>query len=1093
MAATWSLFFFLISILPFLLFLHLQKKHKTRKIHRPPGPPGLPFIGNLHQFDSLKPHLFLKNLSQKYGPLMSLRLGSRKVVVISSAKIAKEALTTHDLVVSNRPRLVSHQKYSYNGLEVAFSPYGEYWRKMRKLTVLHLLSAKRVQSFHPIIEDEVSILINEISDLCCSSQVINLSSMVTNFTSSVVCRIAFGKKYGKEDYVQKRRFEEILHECQALFAGFFVSDYLPWLSWMDKLSGMFDRLEKNARDLDLFYQDLINEHLNPNRPDAMNDDILDLLIQIKQEQSSSTDFTWDHIKAMLMDIFVAGTDTNAAVITWAMTALMKTPSVMKRAQNEIRDLIKKKGTMAEKGTMGEVLEDLPYLDAIIKETFRLFPPAPLLVPRETTQNCTIEGYDIESKTLVFINAWAIARDPENWKNPEEFSPERFLDNSIDVRGNDFQLIPFGGGRRGCPGIALALSTAKLLLAHLLHSFDWELPFGMKREDIDTDTLPGITMHKRNPLRLMAKKTNLKIDQIQESEPSEHLVSFHQWKIDPKVEEMVKHSSLFKLASSLSSHKIDKELVSMFVDRYNVDDSCFHIGRHRLYMGLEDIMYLTGLPIDGNPVIGSSTNLLDLYNDLLGKSPDGMRNEGDDQIGKVVVNCLWLKDNFEKDLSSEEIPTDEIKKCARAYMLYLLGCVLFPAARYQVCAIFISLLKDLNLVDEYAWGAALLVHLHSAMKIMKHTSLRGEGKNLTSCCYIIQMFALERLPELAQRFFESDYVPTSIPLAKGWSKALQGSRNPLKKFDLKSILDKRSFEVKWMPYERVRDISDDFKRQLKLCTAQVYLICNERIWYHDCTNSELQLCRAIVQGINKPRGPEQKTLSGTNLRDWTVYYGSYIENWNNRWSFCSDLNDDEESVDEGVIMPPEPPTEGDDREQSDETVTQTNMIMPLPMGGDDLNDREESNETVAQTITAIAMRSNTEDAVDLNDTERPNQTDNRSILKRKRPDNDRLIIIDDDDEMDHASSSSTTILVKAKYGDDSVMFPLSSNPGVEELRNKLKQRFVELNSEKFRIKYKYQGYWILIACDEDLRFRLDALKSSAQSTLDLLVLLPAASS
>ncbi|CAI9094360.1 OLC1v1030085C1 [Oldenlandia corymbosa var. corymbosa] len=500
MAVVWFLFLFLLLILPFLSFSHLQKTIKTRKIHSPPGPPGLPFIGNLNQFDSLKPHLFLRNLSKKYGPLMSLRLGARKVLVISSEKTAKEALKSKDLVFSNRPPLVSLRKYSYNGRDVAFSPYGEYWREMKKVTVLHLLSPKRVQSFRPILEDEVSILMDDISNLSQSSQAINLSSMLLSFMSSFVCRIAFGKKFVKEDHVQKRRFEQILHECQALLAGFFVSDYLPFLSWMDKLSGMFERLEKNAKELDLFYQELIDEHLNPNRPDAMKDDILDLLIHFKEEQSSSIDFSWDHIKAMLMNIFVAGTDTSSALVTWAMTLLMQNPSVLRRAQTEIRNLVEKKGIMTE-----EVLEDLPYLDAILKEAFRLYPPSPLLVPRETTQNCTVEGYDIEANTMVFINAWAIARDPETWKNPETFAPERFLNSSVDVRGNDFQLIPFGAGRRGCPGIPLALSTVKVLLANLLYTFDWELPFGMKIEDIDTDMLPGITMHKKSPLCLVAKK------------------------------------------------------------------------------------------------------------------------------------------------------------------------------------------------------------------------------------------------------------------------------------------------------------------------------------------------------------------------------------------------------------------------------------------------------------------------------------------------------------------------------------------------------------------------------------------------------------
>lgn len=183
-----------------------------------------------------------------------------------------------------------------------------------------------------------------------------------------------------------------------------------------------------------------------------------------------------------------------------MAALMKNPSALKKVQAEIRDLVGPKGAIVE-----EKLQQLHYLDAVIKETLRLYPPAPVLVPRETTETCNIEGYEIGSKTLVFINEWAISRDPESWERPDEFIPERFLNNTIDVRGNDFEVIPFGAGRRGCLGISLGLSIVKLALANLLFSFEWELPSGIRTEDIDTDVLPGITMQKKNALRILANE------------------------------------------------------------------------------------------------------------------------------------------------------------------------------------------------------------------------------------------------------------------------------------------------------------------------------------------------------------------------------------------------------------------------------------------------------------------------------------------------------------------------------------------------------------------------------------------------------------
>ncbi|KAH7838258.1 hypothetical protein Vadar_024111 [Vaccinium darrowii] len=201
-----------------------------------------------------------------------------------------------------------------------------------------------------------------------------------------------------------------------------------------------------------------------------------------------------------LDIFTAGTDPNAATIVWAMTKLVKNPNSMKKARQEVRNKAGNRGAIDEND-----LQQYGYLQAVIKETMRLHPLAPLLVPHETTQKCNISGYEIRPKTVVHVNAWAIGRDPESWENPEVFSPERFIGSSIDFRGRDFELIPFGAGRRGCPGLHMGVAVVEFALANLLYWFNWEFPDGMKREDIDTDVKPGITMHKKNPLCLVPRK------------------------------------------------------------------------------------------------------------------------------------------------------------------------------------------------------------------------------------------------------------------------------------------------------------------------------------------------------------------------------------------------------------------------------------------------------------------------------------------------------------------------------------------------------------------------------------------------------------
>ncbi|CAL5332181.1 unnamed protein product [Camellia sinensis] len=493
------LLLFLIA-LPIFLFFILHK-HRVNRHVLPPGPPGLPFIGNLHQLDNSAPHRYLWQLSKQYGPLMSLRLGSVPTLVVSSARMGKEVMKTHDLEFASRPSMVGQQKLSYNGLDLVFTPLNDYWREMRKICVLHLFNSKRVQSFQSVREDEVLLMIKKISKQASAKKGINLSDTVMSLTSTIICRVAFGKRYEDEGH-ERSRFHSLLNEAQALMATFFVSDYFPLMGWIDKLSGLYGRLEKNFKELDMFYQEIINDHLDPKRQASEQEDITDVLLKLQNDHSFTIDLSLDHIKAVLMNIFVAGTDTSAATLVWAMTALMKNPKVMKRVQDELRNLIREKGFVGE-----DDIQKLPYLKAIVKETMRLYPAAPLLVPRETTQTIKIEGYEIPSKTLVYVNAWAIGRDPEAWDNPEEFLPERFLGSAIDFKGQDFELVPFGAGRRGCPGIYMGAVTVELALANLLYSFDWELPVGMKKEDLDTEVIPGITMHKKNALYLVATNPN----------------------------------------------------------------------------------------------------------------------------------------------------------------------------------------------------------------------------------------------------------------------------------------------------------------------------------------------------------------------------------------------------------------------------------------------------------------------------------------------------------------------------------------------------------------------------------------------------------
>ncbi|CAN1163421.1 Cytochrome P450 83B1 [Linum perenne] len=444
-----------------IILLFLNKHKKTSNGCLPPGPKGLPLIGNLFQIDASAPHRYLWKLSQFHGPLMTLKQGRVCILVVSSAKMAREIMKTHDLIFCNKQSVVGQQKLSYNGLDLAFAPYGPYWREMKKICVVHLFNYNRVQSFHSIRESEVSKMVEKISNNAFRSKPSNLSEAMMSLSSIIICRVAFGKRY-EEEGIERSRFQSLLNETQAMFTHFFFSDYFPLLGFI----------------WDAFYQEIIDEHLDPKRAKPEHEDILDVLLQIWKDRSFKVQLTFDNIKAILMNIFVGGTDTSAATVVWSMTYLMKNPRVMIKAQEEVRHAIGKKRFVNE-----EYIQQLSYLKNVVKETMRLQPTVPIIAARESTESCKIDGYEIPAKTVVYVNAWAIGRD----------------------KGLDFELIPFGAGRRICPGIHMGISTVELALANLLYAFDWEMPVGVKREDIDMEVLPGGTMHKKNNLCLVAKR------------------------------------------------------------------------------------------------------------------------------------------------------------------------------------------------------------------------------------------------------------------------------------------------------------------------------------------------------------------------------------------------------------------------------------------------------------------------------------------------------------------------------------------------------------------------------------------------------------
>ncbi|XP_057417163.1 cytochrome P450 71D8-like [Lotus japonicus] len=490
-----SSFHVITSLFFLLLWLAKIYKHKIKVsnvVHKlPPGPWKLPLIGNLHQLAAAGslPHHTFRDLANKYGPLMHLQLGESSTVVVSSPDMAKEILKTHDLAFAQRPELLSPKILAYESTDIAFAPYGDNWRQMRKICTLELLSAKRVQSFSFIREDEVAKLIQSIHLSVSTGSPFNLSKSVFSLINTLVSRAAFGKKSECEDELLS-----LIKKAVEMTAGFDVAELFPSLKPLHLITRMKAKLESMHKKLDKILDSIVNEHQSDH---DMGENLVDVLLRMQKSGNLEVPITVNNIKAVIWDIIVAGSDTSATALEWAMAELMKNPRVRAKAQAEIREAFDGKKTIKEIDLCG-----LSYLKSVIKETMRLHPPVPLVGPRECREACKIGGYEIPVKTKVIVNAWALGRDPNHWYDAEKFIPERFHETSVDFKGNNFEYIPFGAGRRICPGILLGLANIELPLSALLYHYDWELPNGMKPENLDMTETFGAAVGRKNNLYLI---------------------------------------------------------------------------------------------------------------------------------------------------------------------------------------------------------------------------------------------------------------------------------------------------------------------------------------------------------------------------------------------------------------------------------------------------------------------------------------------------------------------------------------------------------------------------------------------------------------
>ncbi|KAK1427688.1 hypothetical protein QVD17_16380 [Tagetes erecta] len=475
-------------IILIICFKWISFDSKNKK-NSPPSPPRLPIIGNFHQLGS-SPRESLRDLSNKYGPLMLLHLGSIPTLVVSSAEVAREILKTHDLVFSDRPNLSIPNILFYGSTDIAFSRYGEYWRQLKSIVVLNLLSATRVKSFRQVREEEVGLVVQTLKDSRGST--VDMSALLGSYTSNVLCRVAFGKTYYELGFTDKlKKFVDML-------GTFCVGSYLPWLSFIDRLNGLRGRANSISKELDHFLKGVIDTHMNKKTDGQETQDFVDILRDIQKDKTLGFSLNTNTLKAVILDVFVAGSDTIFSSLDWAMSELIKHPRVMKKLQEEVTEIGQGRSMIPE-----EDLDKMKYVKAVVKEALRLHAPLPLLLAREARDRVNVMGYDVPPRTQLIINAWAIGRDPASWTDPEEFKPERFLNSPVEYKGLHYEFLPFGAGRRGCPGLHFAIVLIELILANLVYKYNFALPNGVKDVDLDMTVANGVTVQRKNPLLVMA--------------------------------------------------------------------------------------------------------------------------------------------------------------------------------------------------------------------------------------------------------------------------------------------------------------------------------------------------------------------------------------------------------------------------------------------------------------------------------------------------------------------------------------------------------------------------------------------------------------
>nr|ALG05133.1 cytochrome P450 [Sinopodophyllum hexandrum] len=479
--------FFLLLVSPFIFFIFKYLRSQTL----PPGPFPWPIIGSiLHVGDN--PHVSLAKLAQTHGPIISLRLGAQLLVVGSTPAAAAEILKAHDRVLSGRamPNASPYKNPAGRQFSLAWADCTDQRKYLHTICRSELFSIKAIESQSNLREEKISKLIEFLGRK--EGELVNIGDVVFATVFNTLSNIFVSQDFiTLEGHKDGDGMKELVRSFVVAGATPNLADFYPILSSFD-LQGLRKKSIGLFAKICSLWESIIKERRQDKSSGVLkrHTDFLDILL--------ANGFTDDQMNVLLLELLLAGADTTTSTTEWAMAELLKNEKVMKNVCKEFEREIK------EDVVRESDLPHLPYLHSCVKEALRIHPPAPFLLPRRAIETCKVMNYTIPKDSQVFVNVWAIGRDPKIWDDPLAFKPERFLDSKVELHSNDFGWIPFGSGRRMCPGIPMATKQLGFVLASLIKSFDWSLPYDMNPSELDMAEKFGITLQKEKPLVLIPR-------------------------------------------------------------------------------------------------------------------------------------------------------------------------------------------------------------------------------------------------------------------------------------------------------------------------------------------------------------------------------------------------------------------------------------------------------------------------------------------------------------------------------------------------------------------------------------------------------------